>query len=340
MSPLEIIPRGAKPQIHWLDFAASDKVIFQGVKVIEVDKLLYCDAACLVRAMKLRGKTSQYTKYLDKESKLTLSKEEYPDFFTEDEHRDNRFQEKVFLTEDGMYDMIVKSRTPEGKAFKKWLLQEVIPSIRRYGKYDPHGNKELAPPRKTVMEIKEDEVSQSAKLLESSAVVFSVLKKVAGEMLLPENQAILRASEGTYRETGVDFRKLLGFPKLISQHQDTMLNVTELFQPFKVSPKYGNIILCILGLQTRTPDHRGKKWLYFLTEKGKQYGVHHDVPRVERSDSTTTYQIRWRSALRSDIEKYLQGKSQQDIVLVSDEYLEDEMKRGVTLIKGKRGDKK
>lgn len=33
----------------------------------------------------------------------------------------------------GLYSLIMKSRKPEAKAFKKWITHEVIPSIRKSG---------------------------------------------------------------------------------------------------------------------------------------------------------------------------------------------------------------
>ena len=40
-----------------------------------------------------------------------------------------------FVTEDGLYDVILDSRKPEAKAFRKWVTSEVLPSIRRTGGY-------------------------------------------------------------------------------------------------------------------------------------------------------------------------------------------------------------
>lgn len=44
-------------------------------------------------------------------------------------------QEAYFVTEDGLYDVILDSRKPEAKAFRKWVTSEVLPSIRRTGGY-------------------------------------------------------------------------------------------------------------------------------------------------------------------------------------------------------------
>ena len=40
-----------------------------------------------------------------------------------------------FITESGVYDLIFKSRKPEAFAFKDWVTDEVLPSIRKTGGY-------------------------------------------------------------------------------------------------------------------------------------------------------------------------------------------------------------
>ena len=46
-----------------------------------------------------------------------------------------RIQQANFVNEDGLYDVILDSRKPEAKAFRKWVTSEVLPSIRQHGAY-------------------------------------------------------------------------------------------------------------------------------------------------------------------------------------------------------------
>ena len=39
----------------------------------------------------------------------------------------------VIVSEPGLYSLIVRSRKPEAKAFKRWITHEVIPAIRKTG---------------------------------------------------------------------------------------------------------------------------------------------------------------------------------------------------------------
>lgn len=40
------------------------------------------------------------------------------------------------VSESGLYALIFKSRKPEAKAFRKWVTSEVLPTLRRTGRYD------------------------------------------------------------------------------------------------------------------------------------------------------------------------------------------------------------
>ncbi len=47
-------------------------------------------------------------------------------------------QQMYFVNEDGLYDVILDSRKPFAKRFRKWITSEVLPSIRKTGMYiDP-----------------------------------------------------------------------------------------------------------------------------------------------------------------------------------------------------------
>jgi len=44
-------------------------------------------------------------------------------------------QQSLIISEPGLYSLILRSRKPEARAFKRWITHEVIPSIRRHGMY-------------------------------------------------------------------------------------------------------------------------------------------------------------------------------------------------------------
>lgn len=46
-----------------------------------------------------------------------------------------RTQKTYIVNEEGLYDLIMRSRKDEAKAFRRWVTHEVLPSIRKTGQY-------------------------------------------------------------------------------------------------------------------------------------------------------------------------------------------------------------
>lgn len=46
-----------------------------------------------------------------------------------------RVQDGAIVNESGLYNLVLGSRKPEARAFKRWITHEVLPSIRRHGMY-------------------------------------------------------------------------------------------------------------------------------------------------------------------------------------------------------------
>lgn len=46
-----------------------------------------------------------------------------------------RTQQALFVNEDGLYDVILDSRKPEARQFRKWVTSDILPSIRKTGGY-------------------------------------------------------------------------------------------------------------------------------------------------------------------------------------------------------------
>lgn len=46
-----------------------------------------------------------------------------------------RTQEAIFINESGLYSLILSSKLPNAKKFKKWVTSDVLPTIRKKGSY-------------------------------------------------------------------------------------------------------------------------------------------------------------------------------------------------------------
>ena len=44
-------------------------------------------------------------------------------------------QEMTIINESGLYSLVLSSKLPTAKKFKRWVTSEVIPSIRKHGAY-------------------------------------------------------------------------------------------------------------------------------------------------------------------------------------------------------------
>lgn len=74
------------------------------------------------------GNTTKALYGLDDDEKFTLTN-------SEGNPRAGIPLELNVISESGLYSLILRSRKPEAKAFKRWLVHEVIPAIRRHGVY-------------------------------------------------------------------------------------------------------------------------------------------------------------------------------------------------------------
>ncbi|GGM26603.1 antirepressor [Micromonospora sonchi] len=45
-------------------------------------------------------------------------------------------QNVTIISESGLYSLILRSRKPEAKTFKRWITHDVLPAIRKTGRYD------------------------------------------------------------------------------------------------------------------------------------------------------------------------------------------------------------
>jgi prophage antirepressor-like protein len=56
----------------------------------------------------------------------------------------NNHPNSIYLSEAGLYSLLISSKMPEAKKFKHWITHQVLPSIRKYGYYKLKKNTDLA----------------------------------------------------------------------------------------------------------------------------------------------------------------------------------------------------
>ena len=67
-------------------------------------------------------------------------------------------QEVVIINESGLYSLILSSKLPKARAFKRWVTSEVLPTLRKTGSYS-------VKPEPPVFEPKRTSVGEIASLL-------------------------------------------------------------------------------------------------------------------------------------------------------------------------------
>lgn len=97
---------------------------FGAVRAVTLKGEPWFVAADVCRALGL-GNSSQAIAKLDDDEKSGV--------IISDPH--GREQVTRFISESGLYALVLSSRKPEAKAFKRWITHEVIPAIRKTGGY-------------------------------------------------------------------------------------------------------------------------------------------------------------------------------------------------------------
>jgi hypothetical protein len=72
----------------------------------------------------------------------------------------------IFISESGLYALVLSSKLPQAKAFKRWVTAEVLPQIRRTGGYIPtHDAEGRQLSNEEVLRLAEQIVGRTLRLL-------------------------------------------------------------------------------------------------------------------------------------------------------------------------------
>ena len=96
---------------------------FGTVRVVDVNGEPWFVARDVCECLELTN-TSQTLSYLDDDEK-GITTNDTP----------GGMQEMSIISEAGLYSLILRSRKPEAKEFKRWVTHDILPSIRRAGSY-------------------------------------------------------------------------------------------------------------------------------------------------------------------------------------------------------------
>lgn len=106
-------------------------------------------------------------------------------------------QEMQAVNEFGLYSLVLSSRKPEAKQFKRWITHEVIPSIRKTGSYSSQltpteallkSVELLAKQERELAEIKETQSKSNAILVEHEFALATLDQKITEEITLNSHE--------------------------------------------------------------------------------------------------------------------------------------------------------
>lgn len=153
------------------------------------------------------------------------------------------YQALNFVTEDGLYDVILDSRKPEAKRFRKWVTSEVLPTIRKHGAYMTKDTLERAIAEPDfLIQLATTLKEEKAKRLEAEQQC-EAQKQIIGEM-----------------------EKKVSYLDLILSSTSTM-TITQIAQDYGMSGQKMNKLLHKLHIQYKVSD----QWILYAEYKDKCY---------------------------------------------------------------------
>lgn len=187
-----------------------------------------------------------------------------------------RKQQAIFLNESGLYALIFGSKLEKAKEFKHWVTSEVLPSIRKTGKY-------------------ESKEQQSSPLSRETLDMYSLVLEKAG---ITGNQLALSLDKAIRAKTGESALALTG-TVLIADTQSHLYTPTQLGSEVGLSAQKVNLVLGSLGLQRRTENQ------WELTQAGKNRGGVYLDTNKRHSNGTPVRQIKWPLDVIEDIKDFI-----------------------------------
>lgn len=208
-----------------------------------------------------------------------------------------RTQEVRIIREPDLYRLIVGSTLPAAQEFEAWVFEEVLPSIRKTGKYEMQkvSSTPAQPPIREEIEARRFKAAQD---------ILKTGYEMAQMFGLTGNQALLKADKVTRQLSNISPMTLLEI-ELKSPDNEALMIATEIGKRLNpvVSAKAVNLALAAMDFMERF-EYRAGKFEWRLTEKGKEYGVYLDTGKVH-SNGTPIQQIKWQESVIPLIQQYL-----------------------------------
>jgi len=185
-----------------------------------------------------------------------------------------RSQLASFVNESGLYALIMGSTKDAAKRFKRWVTDEVLPSIRKTGSYTAQIS--TASPLRITVE---------------AAKAFPPFFRIARLLGCDRNAAAISANQAVLHLSQVNLLEGLGQTHLQAANQESaFFTPTELGKRIGTSARGLNLLLAEAGMQMK----RGDVWE--VTDAGREFARIYDTGKKHGSGVPVT-QIKWSSTV-------------------------------------------
>lgn len=167
-------------------------------------------------------------------------------------------QQANFVNEDGLYDVILDSRKPEAKKFRKWVTGEVLPSIRKTGGYIAATN-----------DMTDEEILAKALIVAKSTIERrdQRIKELESDLTSKETALVEASCQiSEMSEKIEDMRPKADYYDMILNNRSTVLT-TQIAQDYGMSAKAFNKMLRDMGIQRKV----GEQWVLYSKYIGQGY---------------------------------------------------------------------
>ena len=123
-----------------------------------------------------------------------------------------RMQKTPIINESGLYSLVLSSKLPGAKQFKRWVTSEVLPSIRNNGGYI-NGQETMSPEElmaKALM-VAEKTLAEREKRISALTVENQILQPKADYFDQLVDRNLLTSLRDTAKELGIKEKKFIGF---------------------------------------------------------------------------------------------------------------------------------
>ena len=171
-------------------------------------------------------------------------------------------REAVVINESGLYSLVLSSKLPNAKKFKRWVTSEVLPSIRKHGIYATTQTIEtmLADPDNAIR-------------------MLTALKEERAKRIEQEKQiATLTAENQMQAQMISEFKPKVEYVDIILRSTDTV-TTTQIAADYGLSAKKLNKILHDEKIQHKVND----QWILYKEQMNKGYTKSETID-ITRSD--------------------------------------------------------